>query len=338
MPFFSIIIPVYNVAPYLRECLDSVLAQTFTDWEAVCVDDGSTDGSGAILDEYAAKDKRLRVIHQENKGVGAARNLGLKKVKGNWILFLDGDDAWAKKLLSIVAGMIDEYPSEKLFRFGFKRFDGIWNESTSYDLICNFEIKDISHGMSMHDLGDYLFWCFAYAGDLFENIRFPRYIRGEDWCVLNRIMLEKTDAFVSTPMLLYGYRNRVGSAVSSIPSVQVLCDEMDHRLDIMEMIDASGKKVEYAGNGWLEGYFTRQLYWIVESRTADKVEVEAVWRNRLHRLRHVNGLSKYGRFVAWSCSLARFRAWNWLVCYVIPCLCDGGSPIRWIKRKLNNVR
>ena len=66
-PFFSIIIPVYNVAPYLRECLDSVVAQTFTDWEAICVDDGSTDGSGAILDEYEAGDKRFRVIHQRNR-------------------------------------------------------------------------------------------------------------------------------------------------------------------------------------------------------------------------------------------------------------------------------
>jgi len=72
-PFFSIIIPVYNVAPYLRECLDSVLAQTFTDWEAICVDDGSTDGSGAILDEYAAKEPRIKVIHPKNAGVGAAR-------------------------------------------------------------------------------------------------------------------------------------------------------------------------------------------------------------------------------------------------------------------------
>ncbi len=91
-PFFSIIIPVYNVAPYLRECLDSVLAQTFADWEAICVDDGSTDGSGAILDEYAAKDKRFVVIHQNNAGVSAARNHALGVVKGEWFLFLDGDD------------------------------------------------------------------------------------------------------------------------------------------------------------------------------------------------------------------------------------------------------
>ena len=91
-PFFSIIIPVYNVAPYLRECLDSVLAQTFTDWEAICVDDGSTDSSGVILDEYAVRDSRFRVIHQSNSGVSAARNAALDVAKGKWFLFLDGDD------------------------------------------------------------------------------------------------------------------------------------------------------------------------------------------------------------------------------------------------------
>ena len=92
MSFFSIVIPVYNVAPYLRECLDSVLAQTFTDWEAICVDDGSTDGSGAILDEYAAKDSRFRVFHQPNAGVSAARNKALDVAQGEWIWFVDADD------------------------------------------------------------------------------------------------------------------------------------------------------------------------------------------------------------------------------------------------------
>lgn len=92
MPYFSIIIPVYNVAPYLHECLDSVLAQTFTDWEAICVDDGSTDGSGAILDEYAAKDKRFRVIHQENRGVNFVRQKALNASSGEWIASIDSDD------------------------------------------------------------------------------------------------------------------------------------------------------------------------------------------------------------------------------------------------------
>lgn len=100
MPKFSIIIPVYNVAPYLRECLDSVLAQTFTDWEAICVDDGSMDGSGAILDEYAAKDSRFRVIHQANAGVSVARNAGIRLAQGDWVSFVDSDDWVAKDYLA----------------------------------------------------------------------------------------------------------------------------------------------------------------------------------------------------------------------------------------------
>lgn len=91
-PFFSIIIPVYNAARYLRECLDSVLAQTFTDWEAICVDDGSIDGSGAILDDYADSDKRFRVFHQKNVGASAARNKALDEVRGEYVLIIDADD------------------------------------------------------------------------------------------------------------------------------------------------------------------------------------------------------------------------------------------------------
>ena len=107
MPYFSIIIPVYNVAPYLRKCLDSVLKQTFTDWEAVCVDDGSTDGSGAILDEYAAKDKRFRVFHQVNKGVNFVRQRALDASTGKWIASVDSDDWVGEDFLKNYAEVIN---------------------------------------------------------------------------------------------------------------------------------------------------------------------------------------------------------------------------------------
>lgn len=333
-PYFSIIIPVHNIAPYLCECLDSVLAQTFTDWEAICIDDGSADESGAILDEYAVNDERFRVIHQENKGVGAARNVGLDSARGKWILFLDGDDIWNVKLLAVVTRMIEEYHSEKLFRFGFERFDGVWNKKTLADPQFNCEIIDISHEILMCDFYDFIFWCFAYSKDLFDGIRFPSYIRGEDRCVLNRIMLERTHSFVAMPQPLYGYRKRSGSAVNSTPSSQVLRDEMDHRLDIMEMIDKSGKHVDYAGNTWLERYFITWFYHIINSRGDDRREVEMDWRQRLCRLRRMKGLSHYGRFVVWSCSLFRLRSWDSLVCYAIPRFFNGGSPFRWLKRKV----
>ena len=92
MPKVSVIIPVYNVGKYLRKCLDSVINQTLKDIEIICVNDGSTDNSGKILDEYAAKDKRIKVIHQENQGLGAARNVGIDLAKGEYIGFVDSDD------------------------------------------------------------------------------------------------------------------------------------------------------------------------------------------------------------------------------------------------------
>ena len=92
----SIIIPVYNTAPYLDACIESVVNQSYADWECILVDDGSTDNSGAICDEWCRKDKRIHVIHQENKGVSAARNHGLRIAKGDFIAFIDSDD-WVEK-------------------------------------------------------------------------------------------------------------------------------------------------------------------------------------------------------------------------------------------------
>lgn len=91
---FSIVIPVYNVAPYLRECVDSVLAQDFTDYEIILVDDGSTDNSPAICDEYAEKYSQIKVIHKTNGGNSDSRNVGIREAQGTYLMFLDSDDFW----------------------------------------------------------------------------------------------------------------------------------------------------------------------------------------------------------------------------------------------------
>lgn len=96
----SIIVPIYNVEKYLRECLDSIIAQTFTDWECLLIDDGSPDKCGEICDEYAAKDCRFKVFHKPNGGVSSARNLGLDKACGEWVTFVDADDMIAPDFLS----------------------------------------------------------------------------------------------------------------------------------------------------------------------------------------------------------------------------------------------
>lgn len=100
--YFSIIIPCHNVEVFLRETLDSVMAQTFNDWECICVDDGSTDGTGQILDAYAQKDGRFKVVHKCNAGVSAARNDAMQLARGGYICFLDGDDIWSADWLAKV--------------------------------------------------------------------------------------------------------------------------------------------------------------------------------------------------------------------------------------------
>lgn len=92
MPTISVIIPIYKVEKYLRRCLDSVLTQTFDDWEAICVNDGSPDNSDKILAEYAERDKRFKVINKTNGGLSDARNVGMQHATGKYILFLDSDD------------------------------------------------------------------------------------------------------------------------------------------------------------------------------------------------------------------------------------------------------
>lgn len=105
----SIIVPVYNAEPYLRQCVDSILTQTYTDFELILVDDGSTDHSADICDEYAEFDKRIRVLHQKNSGQAAARNLGVKNSTAEWIAFVDSDDIIHPQMLAILSNGIEKH-------------------------------------------------------------------------------------------------------------------------------------------------------------------------------------------------------------------------------------
>ena len=144
---FSVIIPVYNAEKYLRPCLDSVLNQTESDWECVCVDDGSTDASGMILDEYAARDSRFKVIHQANGGEGVARNTGLKMAVGDWITWLDADDLYRTDRLEEARRLIDrENPDLVRFRTcmgreGENQFPADMKDSYDYRVMTGSEAQ-----------------------------------------------------------------------------------------------------------------------------------------------------------------------------------------------------
>lgn len=122
----SIIVPIYNVEQYISKCIESILAQTYRDFELILVDDGSPDMCGTICDEYAKQDSRVHVIHQENKGVSAARNAGISLAKGEYISFIDGDDYVEKDFFErIITQFTDEVDC---VCFGYNSVDDDDNE------------------------------------------------------------------------------------------------------------------------------------------------------------------------------------------------------------------
>ena len=116
----SVIVPIYNVERYLRRALDSLLAQTYPDWEAILVDDGSTDGSSLIVEEYGQKDSRFKVIHQPNSGHSEARNVGMERAKGTYLLFLDSDDFLHPQLMELCIEAMERDDSD-LVAFTYDR-------------------------------------------------------------------------------------------------------------------------------------------------------------------------------------------------------------------------
>ena len=203
-PKFSIIIPVYNVVPYLRECLDSVLAQTITDWEAICVDDGSTDGCGAILDEYALKDRRFRIIHQKNAGVSAARNAALEVASGAWIGFVDSDDVIEDAWLKEVLGTINRNPECSVVKTGWTnwladkkvRRDQVDVEPNLWMLIarCSFSVSTF------------------YLREAFKNLRYPVGIRIREDALFLFEIASQNPKYALSPARGYCYRIRNDSA------------------------------------------------------------------------------------------------------------------------------
>lgn len=235
-PKFSIIIPVYNVASYLHECLDSVLAQTYTSWEAICVDDGSTDGSGAILDEYAARDSRLRVIHKENGGVASARNLGIDKSTGEWLWFVDADDAIHPKALELIDKVeadnrdISQIAIHDVTSTKSNLEDFLRSSLTESYYVCNKDCIDDATYTRVRRAG----WGILHKREAVGETRFGSYKIGED-ILFNFSIFWKTRKAIVINAALYYYRHRENSAVNRAPKFQeaddlnvteVLCAKM----------------------------------------------------------------------------------------------------------------
>lgn len=209
----SIIVPVYNVKEYLDECILSIINQTFTDLEIILIDDGSTDGSSDICDSYAEKDKRIRVIHQPNKGLSGARNTGLQQIHGEWIAFVDSDDFLDHHMYETMI-LESEKSMADLVVCGVQTF---YTEAGNKVIKGRLPAADIS---SVCDEKEYwiiydqkgsmtcdVVWNKIYRRSLLEGIEFPEGKYCEDVFVMHHI-LSKCGGICMMPDCFYWYRLR----------------------------------------------------------------------------------------------------------------------------------
>lgn len=317
LPFFSIIIPVYNVAPYLRECLDSVLAQTFTDWECLCVDDGSTDESGAILDEYAQKDPRFRVFHKKNGGVSSARNLALDNVKGEWIGFLDGDDVLAPWTYCYADCAIKKFPNVDVIQYGTKTFPEqevcTWNDEGVKDIL--YVEEDISKCLTASQVTSF-FWGKIYKFENIQRIRFSPYKIGEDLLYLTQAMLRMCIQ-VKISAVCYGYRQRLTSVSHTSFTEQKWFDLIGYASSILEECDrykfrVASDYIRLTVNKLVEGGV---VYAYLLPNGGDK-RLWNEWYAKLQRVYSLGVISLFQKVRIWVLTRASFNWVAFLLCYV----------------------
>lgn len=200
----SIIIPVYRVEKTLRHCVCSVTSQSFANFEIILVDDGSPDNCGVICDELSAGDNRIRVIHRENGGLSAARNTGINAATGDYITFIDSDDAIAQGSLQELISILEEHPEYDIIEYPVIVFHGSTKEHR-----LDFGNREYHYDFQLywHENAAYTHayaWNKIYKRHLFKDIRFPEGKVFEDvWTI--PLLLERADIIRTTNRGLYYY-------------------------------------------------------------------------------------------------------------------------------------
>lgn len=226
----SIIVPVYNIEKYLPKCMDSLFAQTDSDFEVILVDDGSTDNSGELCAQYAARDTRVRVIHKENGGLSSARNAGLNAATRPYILFLDGDDYLAPSAVQLLMEIANTNADFDFIQFHYAETDGSWQADP-------VQAANAQTCADPHEMFRYLYQkggvaasaCTKlYRASLFEHLRFREGITHEDEELITRL-IPRCRRVIYTELVLYGYVMRIGSIMRNRFN--------PHRLDVMDIMD-----------------------------------------------------------------------------------------------------
>ena len=223
----SVIVPVYGVEKYLPACIESILSQTFTDFELILVDDGSPDRCPAICDEAAERDVRVRVIHQANQGLSAARNAGIEAARGEWLVFVDSDDYIAPHFCEKLYQTAQRTDADCAI-CSVQNVDESGKPIDSALMRVADEVKtgqEVLRKIGRDDVTPYLTaWNKLYRRKLFNTLRYPAGRQNEDVFVFAELFCQvQRAACVAEP--LYFYRKRIGSIMNSAVTLRNL-DEM----------------------------------------------------------------------------------------------------------------
>lgn len=241
MELVSVIVPVYNAGEYLAPCVDSLRNQTYAALEIILVDDGSTDGSGAACDAFARKDSRIRVIHQENGGLSAARNAGIDAAKGDYLTFVDADDMAARGLIRRLLKVARETDCDIAIA-GFERFSReaaltASETGSSVRLVERLEALSIINRLMDEEAVNYITaWGKLYKRRLFAQLRYPAGKWHEDEFLAHQLLGEAHGIVMVTEKLYY-YRQHPGSFMGQ--------NDLAHQLLHLSLLDALAQRVEY---------------------------------------------------------------------------------------------
>lgn len=225
---FSIIVPLYNKAPYVRKALESVCAQTYRDWECIVVDDGSTDGSAALIQTYA---DRMTILHQANAGVAAARNKGVAVSKGEYLCFLDADDWWEPAFLEEMNSLIAAYPDAGLYATNYVYF-----KPGKTHVALHMPTGIMNYPKAYLDNGSMPVWTGATCmpRKIFDEMGgFPEEIKlGEDFLLWAKVALHYPIAYSEKPMAYYN--NAVPASLRATRNLHRPEEHMLFQLDELE--------------------------------------------------------------------------------------------------------
>ena len=287
----SVIIPIYKVEPYLRRCVDSVLAQTYQNLEIFLVDDGSPDNCGKICDEYAAKDGRIRVIHKENGGLSDARNVALDVCSGEYISFIDSDDYVSEDHIESLLRALKTQHTE-LAVCGINKFDEAGAVSVDYSP--SGTEKCVSGDEMMETVWRPSACNKLYRKSLFETLRYPFGKLYEDLFVYHDI-LARIDGLAFTGKNTYFYFVRQGSIINKAYDIR--------NTDLIEGLDLRVNKLRKMGYGDLADrqlpiLFKQTAEALLRLKAKDETEKERLKSVKAICNRHYREMMRYDGFTA----------------------------------------